>query len=872
MGLLNGLLRAGEGRELRDLSKFAAQVEQLDEVTASLSDEELREETTRLRALIAGGATLDSVAVEAFAAVREAAHRTLGMKAYPVQIMGGYALHRGRIADIKTGEGKSLVATLPAYLGALSGDGVHVVTVNDYLASYQADLMKRVFAALGMTTGVITSELSPTQRQRQYACDVTYGTSTQFGFDYLRDNMVSRSADRVQRGHGFAVVDEVDSILIDEARTPLLISGPASGPVSPWFRTFALLVERMRRGTHYEVDEKKRTAGLLEPGIDLVEDELGAENLYDASSAHLVGLLNNAVKAKELFTRDKDYVVARGAVDIVDQNTGRILTGRRYNDGLHQAIEAKEGVEIKPENQTMATITLQNYFKLYTRLSGMTGTAESEAAEFMGTYGIRVVPIPTNRPKQRIDQSDLIYLTERAKFEAVADDIEERHRTGQPVLVGTTSVEKSERLGRMLTERGVRHHVLNAKNHEREAAIVAMAGAKGAVTVATNMAGRGTDIMLGGNTEFMAHSVLEKRGLDPIRDAAEYESAWDELLAEAKAWVRAEREEVDALGGLYVIGTERHDSRRIDNQLRGRSGRQGDPGESRFYLSLEDDIARMFGGGGTVQAIMARSGLGEDVPLTGRLISRTIERAQSDAESRNTETRKNVLKYDDVLTKQRARIYEERRRVLDESDLSEHVHAFRERIVRTAVRAAVGRQPMEDVDLPELWNVLGSVFPLSITPQEMLEEVGGAENLTEKRLADELTSDAKLAYGRLESALGDGGMRQLERAALLASIDKHWREHLYEMDYLKEGIGLRAIAQKDPLVEYAREAKLMFDAMVEGIWEDVVASIFRSGRSRASAQAQEAAVMSTQLGRKVEVPGAVAALLTQVQTMVPVGA
>ncbi|GAA1302804.1 MAG: preprotein translocase subunit SecA [Brachybacterium tyrofermentans] len=825
VNLFDKILRAGEGREVRRLESIAKKVGEVEDVFTDLSDDELREETDRFKERLEDGETLDDVMIEAFAAVREAAQRTLGQRPYDVQIMGGAALHRGRIAEMKTGEGKTLVATLPAYLNALSGKGVHVVTVNDYLAGYQSDIMGRVFRSLGLTTGVIKSGMTPAERREQYAADITYGTNNEFGFDYLRDNMSLSPEDRVQRGHNFVIVDEVDSILIDEARTPLIISGPGSGDANKWFSEFAKVVKLLRRDRDYEVDEKKRTVGVLESGIDTVEDHLGIDNLYESLNTPLIGFLNNAIKAKELFKRDKDYVIINGEVMIVDEHTGRILAGRRYNEGMHQAIEAKEGVKIKAENQTLATITLQNYFKLYEKLSGMTGTAETEAAEFMNTYKLGVVPIPTHREMQRDDEPDRIYRTEKAKFDAVVEDIVERHDRGQPVLVGTTSVEKSEYLAKLLSAQGVKHEVLNAKNHAGEAAIIAMAGAKGAVTVATNMAGRGTDIMLGGNVEFMAHAALEERGLDAEEDPEGYEAAWDEQLEKAKAAVAEQHDEVVELGGLYVLGTERHESRRIDNQLRGRSGRQGDPGESRFYLSLQDDLMRLFNSG-AAESLLARGGVDESVPLTGRMVSGAIQRAQNSIESRNAEIRKNVLKYDDVLTKQRKKLYEERGRILEGEELDEHVERFIDEVIGGTVESHTKGKNPEDFDFEELWGALRPAYPVSITADELIAEVGGKENLGADLLKEEILGDARVAYETRVEELGDEGLRQLQRRVLLSVMDRRWREHLYEMDYLKEGIGLRAMAQRDPLIEYEREGHLMFNDMIAGIKEDVVGYIY----------------------------------------------
>ncbi|MGP5681417.1 preprotein translocase subunit SecA [Brachybacterium alimentarium] len=825
VNLFDKILRAGEGRELRRLESIAKKVGEAEDVFTDLTDDELRGETDSFKARLEDGETLDDIMVEAFAAVREAAHRTLGQRPYDVQVMGGAALHRGRIAEMKTGEGKTLVATLPAYLNGLSGKGVHVVTVNDYLAGYQSDIMGRVFRSLGLTTGVIKSGMTPEERREQYAADITYGTNNEFGFDYLRDNMSLSPDDRVQRGHSFVIVDEVDSILIDEARTPLIISGPGSGDANKWFSEFAKVVKLLRRDRDYEVDEKKRTVGVLESGIDKVEDHLGIENLYESLNTPLIGFLNNAIKAKELFKRDKDYVVLNGEVMIVDEHTGRILAGRRYNEGMHQAIEAKEGVKIKAENQTLATITLQNYFKLYDKISGMTGTAETEAAEFMNTYHLGVVPIPTHREMQRADEPDRIYRTEKAKFDAVVEDIVERHDRGQPVLVGTTSVEKSEYLSKMLTAQGVDHEVLNAKNHAGEAAIIAMAGAKGSVTVATNMAGRGTDIMLGGNVEFMAHAAVEKRGLDSEEDPEGYEAAWDEEIEKAKAAVAEQHDEVVELGGLYVLGTERHESRRIDNQLRGRSGRQGDPGESRFYLSLQDDLMRLFNSG-AAESLLARGGVDESIPLTGRMVSGAIQRAQNSIESRNAEIRKNVLKYDDVLTKQRKKLYEERARILEGEDLDEHVERFIDEVIGGTVDSHTKGKNAEDFDLEELWGALRPAFPVSITAEELVDEVNGQENLGADLLREEILADARVAYENRAEELGEDGMHRLQRRVLLSVMDRRWREHLYEMDYLKEGIGLRAMAQRDPLIEYEREGHLMFNEMIAGIKEDVVGYIY----------------------------------------------
>jgi preprotein translocase subunit SecA len=817
---LEKLLRTGEGRTLKKLRRYTEAINQLSDEFSEMSDTELREETGRFKERYKDGETLDSLLPEAFATVREASSRTLGLRHFDVQLMGGAALHLGNIAEMKTGEGKTLVATAPAYLNALTGDPVHIITVNDYLATYQSELMGRVFRFLGMETGCIQANMPSDQRRKQYAADITYGTNNEFGFDYLRDNMAWSAEELVQRGHAFAIVDEVDSILIDEARTPLIISGPAEGDANRWYDEFAKVVKRLKTDRDYEVDEKKRTVGVLEPGIERVEDYLGIGNLYDAENTPLISFLNNAIRAKELFKKDKDYVVLDGEVLIVDEHTGRVLKGRRYNEGLHQAIEAKENVKVQAENQTLATITLQNFFRLYEKLSGMTGTAETEAAEFMSTYKLGVVPIPTNKPMQRVDQSDFVYKNEVAKFDAVVDDIVERHETGQPVLVGTTSVEKSEYLSKHLAKRGVKHEVLNAKNHAREASIVAMAGRKSAVTVATNMAGRGTDIMLGGNAEFLAVAEMEKRGLDPVENEEQYEAEWQDVLKAAEDKVKEEAEEVVELGGLYVLGTERHESRRIDNQLRGRSGRQGDPGESRFYLSLTDDLMRLFGSG-AAERIMATANVPDDVPLESKMVSRAILSAQSQIEQRNAEQRKNVLKYDDVLNRQRTVIYDERRRVLDGADLEEQVAGFREEVIDAYVAQAT-TGPVEDWQIDELFDALGKIYEPSITSEDLAEEVGGLGNLSKNQLNREIQSDLELFYSQREEELGEEATRELERRVVLSVIDKRWREHLYEMDYLKNGIGLRAMAQRDPLVEYQREGFEMFTTMQDGIKEDVV--------------------------------------------------
>jgi preprotein translocase subunit SecA len=823
--IFDKVLRAGEGKTLAKLKALTNAVNALEPDFQQLSDEELKHETASLRERFAKGETLDDLLPEAFAAVREAASRTIGLRPFDVQIMGGAALHLGNIAEMKTGEGKTLVATLPAYLNAIAGRGVHVVTVNDYLASYQSELMSRVFRALGMTTGCILSGQEPAVRREQYLADITYGTNNEFGFDYLRDNMAWQKADLVQRGHFFAIVDEVDSILIDEARTPLIISGPSSGEANRWFTEFAKIAQKLQPVVDYEVDEKKRTVGILEPGITKVEDYLGIDNLYESTNTPLISFLNNSIRAKALFKKDKDYVVIKGEVLIVDEHTGRILAGRRYNEGIHQAIEAKEGVEVKAENQTLATVTLQNFFRLYSKLAGMTGTAATEAAEFMATYKLGVIPIPTNKPMVRKDQPDLIYKNEEVKFNMVVEDIVDRHAKGQPVLVGTTSVEKSEYLSVLLAKRGVRHEVLNAKNNAREASIIAMAGQFGSVTVATNMAGRGTDIMLGGNAEFLTVEALAKKNLSSEENPEQYETAWAAEFEKIKQEVAVEAEKVLSVGGLYVLGTERHESRRIDNQLRGRAGRQGDVGESRFYLSLTDDLMRLFNSG-AASALMNRSGVPDDTAIESKVVSRAIASAQSQVEGRNAEIRKNVLKYDDVLNRQREAIYGDRRRILEGDEIAGRVSQFLEETITYLVESALATKEDVNQSLKTLWTDLKSVYPISLEIDEVLAEAGSVSRLTSNFLAKEILSDAKIAYQKRSESIGEVGMRELERRVVLSVIDRKWRDHLYEMDYLKEGIGLRAMAQRDPLVEYQREGFVMFQQMMGSIREEVITYLF----------------------------------------------
>jgi preprotein translocase subunit SecA len=841
------ILRAGEGRMLRRLEAIATAVNSIEENYEDLSDAELRALTDQYRERLADGATLDDLLPEAFATVREASKRTLHKRHYDVQIMGGAALHYGNIAEMKTGEGKTLVSTLPAYLNALAGNGVHIITVNDYLAQRDAEWMGRIHKFLGLSIGVVLPNRPSIEHKVAYECDITYGTNNEFGFDYLRDNMAWSHEDQVQRGHNFAIVDEVDSILIDEARTPLIISGPAEQS-QKWYGEFAKIVSRLEKGKDgagdYEVDESKRTIAVTERGVSRVEDRIGIDNLYESVNTPLVGYLNNAIKAKELFKRDKDYIVSDGEVLIVDEFTGRILYGRRYNEGMHQAIEAKEGVEIKQENQTLATVTLQNYFRLYEKLSGMTGTAQTEAAEFNKVYKVGVITIPTNLPMIRIDRPDVIYKTEKAKFQAVVEDIAERHAQGQPILVGTVSVENSEILSQLLRRRGVAHNVLNAKYHAREAEIVAQAGRKAAVTVATNMAGRGTDILLGGNPEFLAAAELRNRGVTEEEHGDAYYKELEEILPRWEEACEAESEEVVGAGGLYVLGTERHESRRIDNQLRGRSGRQGDPGESRFYLSLQDDLMRRFRSG-AVEAVMDRFNIPEDVPIESKMVSKQIKNAQTQIEAQNAEIRKNVLKYDEVMNKQRQVVYAERQRILEGEDLHDQVRGMIDDVVDAYVEGGTvgtGKAYAEDWDLDQLMTNLKQLYPVGTSVEQLEREAGAERNTFDVEfLKAELKKDAHAAYLRREESLGHpDAMRVVERQILLAVIDRKWREHLYEMDYLQEGVGLRAYAQRDPLVEYQREGFDMFAQMMDGIKEEAVGFLYNADVQIGEAEAAPA--------------------------------
>ncbi len=819
MALMDRLLRIGEGKLLKQLKGMANQVNSIEDDFVAMDDAELQGQTADFRSRYEKGETLESLLPEAFATVREASKRVLDKRHFDVQLMGGAALHLGNIAEMKTGEGKTLVATLPSYLNAITGRGVHVVTVNDYLAKFQSEQMGRIHHFLGFEVGAILSQMDPAERRKAYHADVTYGTNNEFGFDYLRDNMALSLEDCVQREYHFAIVDEVDSILIDEARTPLIISGPAEDS-HKWYPEFAKLVDRLRRDDHYEVDEKKRTVSILENGIDVVEDRLGIHNLYESANTPLISYLNNAIKAKELFKLDRDYVVIEGEVLIVDEHTGRTLIGRRYNEGLHQAIEAKERVEIRDEYQTLATITLQNFFRMYEKLSGMTGTAMTEASEFQKIYGLGVVPIPTNMPMIREDQRDFIYRTEEAKFSAIVEDIATRHELGQPVLIGTASVAKSELLSKQLKQAGVQHEVLNAKQHEREAAIIALAGRKGAVTVATNMAGRGTDIILGGNAEFLADKLLHDQGIDPLEHSEDYEAKYPTLLKEFEESTAAEHEEVVDAGGLYVVGSERHESRRIDNQLRGRSGRQGDPGESRFYLSLGDDLMRLFKSD-IVEWVLQALKMPDDVPIENKRVSGSIASAQGQVESQNFEIRKNILKYDDVMNRQRHAVYGDRRKVLEGANVEPRLRSTVDAVVEQYV---IGETEgfAEDWDLEQLWTNMNTLYPVGLKRSDYEEH----EDLDRQILIDDFKADAQAAYDQREELLGAEVMRELERRVLLTVLDRKWREHLYEMDYLREGIGLRAMAQRDPLVEYQREGGDMFNSMMEAFMEEVVGYVF----------------------------------------------
>jgi preprotein translocase subunit SecA len=814
MSIFNRVLRSGEGKKLRALQAIVPDINALEPEIQALSDDALRAKTADFRARLDNGASMDDLLVEAFAVVREASVRVFGMRHYDVQLMGGLALHLGWVAEMRTGEGKTLVSTLPTYLNGLTGEGLHVVTVNDYLAARDAETMGRLHKWMGLTVGlVIPGGGNAAFKREQYACDMTYGTNNEFGFDYLRDNMAMTAAARVQRAHKYCIVDEIDSILIDEARTPLIISGRVADAAQTYYK-FASIARSLQRDVDYDVDEEKRIVAPTEEGIHAVEAALGIDNMYDpgASNANLVHQMLAALKAKELYKRDKEYLVDNGEVKIVDEFTGRVLEGRRWSDGLHQAVEAKEGVKIKEENQTLATITLQNYYRQYEKLAGMTGTAQTEAAELAGTYGLQVVQIPTNKPVVREDQPDLIFKTEDGKFDAVASDIEERTRTGQPVLVGTVSVEKSEKLSRTLEKRGIKHTVLNAKQHTSEGQIVAQAGRLHGVTVATNMAGRGVDIKLGGDPEGLAERDCRGEQLEP--GSEEWDARYEDLLAKYTEQCDQEGQRVLEAGGLYVLGTERHESRRIDNQLRGRSGRQGDPGESRFYLSLEDDLMRLFATG-AMNYVMDRA-LPPDVPIEAKMVTKAIERAQNTVEAKNAETRKNVLKYDEVMNEQRKVIYERRREILEGGDLREDVIGAIGEVVDGMVETHAGAEHPEEWDVDTLETEVTSYWPTTIDADEMAEEP------SQNALYEMLAADAVKRYEEREEVVTPETMRQVERQIMLRLIDQKWREHLYSMDYLREGIHLRAMGQKDPATEWQREGYDMFGQMVSNIDSEFV--------------------------------------------------
>ncbi len=812
MSLFKRILRTGEGRKLRDLQALVPDINALEPETQRLDDDALRARTGEFRSRLERGESPDDLLMESFAVVRETAVRVLGQRHYDVQLVGGAALHLGWVAEMRTGEGKTLTSTMPIYLTGLTGRGVHVVTVNDYLAERDAEWMGQLYKWLGLSVGLIVPGSGDSEhKRRQYACDITYGTNNELGFDYLRDNMALSRSEQVQRGHHYCIVDEIDSILIDEARTPLIISGQVADAAKLYTR-FAGIARGLQRDVHYEVDEEKRTVAPLEEGVHAVERVLGVENLYDMVAQNLVHQLQAALRAKELYRRDRDYIVDRSQVKIVDEFTGRVLEGRRWSDGLHQAVEAKEGVAIKEENQTLATITLQNYYRMYERLAGMTGTAETEASEFVGTYGLHVVSVPTHRPMIREDRADLIYKTEDAKFDACVEDIGERNHRGQPVLVGTISVEKSEKLSRLLDKQGIAHEVLNAKQHHREAEIVTQAGRLGAVTVATNMAGRGVDILLGGNPEGLARRDLRSEGLDPATPEGAQRLA--ELTDKHAAATDAEREEVLEQGGLYVLGTERHESRRIDNQLRGRSGRQGDPGESRFYLSLEDDLMSRFATG-AMNWVMDKA-LPEDVPIEAGMVTKAIERAQNTVEQRNAEIRKNVLKYDEVMNAQRRVIYQRRAQILDGTDLRAEALEYLESAVGGAIDTYCASEHSEEWDRDGLATALSGLWPGGVDASDI------AAASSHDELSDVLNRAGMDHYREREQELGDEVMRQVERQVMLRLIDQKWRSHLHEMDLLREGIHLRAMGQKDPATEWQREGFEMFGQMVTSIAMDFV--------------------------------------------------
>ena len=851
MGLLKKLFGTSSEKELRAIKPIVDKIEALDGEYSKLTDEQLKAKTPEFKQRIANGESLDDILPEAFAACREAAWRVLGMKPYRVQLIGGIILHQGRIAEMKTGEGKTLVATLPAYLNALAGEGVHIVTVNDYLAKRDSEWMGKVYRFLGLTVGLVIHDIQPKDRKASYAADITYGTNNEFGFDYLRDNMAIYATEMVQRGHAFAIVDEVDSILIDEARTPLIISGQGDKSTQLYTVVDAFVAKLKGQrvasvdtkeeedpdlDADYVVDEKARTVTLTARGIAKAEQQFQVANLADPENTTLSHHINQAIRARGLMRRDIDYVVKDGEVIIVDEFTGRLMYGRRYSEGLHQAIEAKEGVTVARESKTLATITFQNYFRLYGKLSGMTGTAMTEEEEFGTIYSLDIVEIPTNKPVQRVDHPDVVYKTEAGKFRAIVNQIEECHKKGQPVLVGTISIEKSEELSAMLKKRGIRHNVLNAKFHEKEAEIVAQAGKLGAVTVATNMAGRGTDIMLGGNAEYLAKAELRKAGLSDelIAESTGYADTDNEeilnarkMFAEAEAKykdeIKAEADQVRAAGGLFILGTERHESRRIDNQLRGRAGRQGDPGESRFYLSLEDDIMRLFGSE-RVMGMMEKLGVDEDTPIDAKILSNAIENAQKQVESRNFQTRKTVLEYDDVMNTQRKVIYEQRRKVLDGENLKESVQAMLSTVISTEVQAHMGE--LKHMDAENWREVCAQFRGLFLRPDEFKFTGEELQQYDAQALTDLLQERASDIYARKEAELGEPLMRELERVMMLRVVDEYWMDNIDAMQELRQGIGLRAYGQNDPVVAYKKEGYEMFESMIAAIQAETIRRIF----------------------------------------------
>jgi len=842
MSIFSKVLRIGEGKRLKELEQLAERVNALEPETEVLTDDELAAKTAEFRERYAAGESLDDLEAEAYAVVREAAKRTLGQRPFDVQVMGAGALHRGDIAEMKTGEGKTLVSAMPAYLNAIADEGVHLVTVNDYLAQRDSEWMGQIHRFLGITVGLIQADMLPAERKPQYDSDITYGTNNEFGFDYLRDNMAKSPEGMTQRGHSFAIIDEVDSILVDEARTPLIISGQV-GETGKWYREFAKLVDRLQNEVHYEVDEKKRQVIATEEGVHKVEQFLGVENMYDTGMVDFIHHLDVALKAETLYHRDVDYLIRHGEVLIVDEFTGRVLEGRRYSEGLHQAIEAKEGVRIKEENQTLATVTLQNYFRLYEKLAGMTGTAATEAGEFAQIYGLQVVEVPTNQPMVRADEADVVYIDEEHKYAALADDIAARNEIGQPVLVGTISIEKSEIVSDTLRRRGIKHEVLNAKHHEREAHIIAQAGQLGAVTVATNMAGRGVDIMLGGNPEELAKAEMAKRELTPTDD--QYTEAFDAALERFSAETEAQREKILDVGGLYVLGTERHDSRRIDNQLRGRSGRQGDPGESRFYLSLEDELMRRFANE-KVASIMSRLKIPPDVPIEHNMVSKAIERAQSQVEAQNFEIRKNVLKYDEVMNTQREIIYRWRDQILNDEDTSELIAGWRVETIENEVREMTLGLDEDEWDWDEFETRINAVYEPGI-------DRGTLDHASEAEVIEAYQTDADAVYAAREAEVGSEVMRAAERVHTLFVIDNRWREHLAEMDYLRSGIGLRAMGQRDPLVEYQREGFDFFEGLVAEVKHDTTRHLFHFvGTPEQGQQRQQRVQVTTSSAKTVQ--------------------